>query len=94
MSKDLAEQNLKIYHIKLNSAAEEFGIVIEGVQVLSALDNFASACAMFVGLTYALNLAYPKEVRYTFEMFQKILLELDCTKLSPKLMSLKNKLLV
>lgn len=94
VSKDLAEQNLKIYHIKLNSAAEEFGIVIEGVQVLTALGNFARACAMFVGLTYVLNLAYPKEVRYTFEMFQKIFLELDCTKLSPKLISLKNKLLV
>ncbi|XP_058233597.1 uncharacterized protein LOC131344999 isoform X2 [Hemibagrus wyckioides] len=59
------------------------GIVLEGIEVLTGL-----ACALLLGLIYAINLSYPKELRYTFEFFQKILLELDSGKLSPKIHSL------
>ena len=88
VSQDLAEQRMGIY-----KGPDNIGIVVEGITVLTALTNFPRACAMLVGLTYAVNLAYPKELRYTFEVFQKLFLELDSSKLSPKVNSLKNKLL-
>uniref|UniRef100_A0A3Q2EFD0 Uncharacterized protein n=1 Tax=Cyprinodon variegatus TaxID=28743 RepID=A0A3Q2EFD0_CYPVA len=92
---DLAVQRMKIYSIQTNlsEGTEDIGIVIDGTKVLTALGNFSRASAMLVGLTYAVNLAYPKELRYTFEAFQKLFLELDCSKLSPKVNSLKSKLL-
>nr|XP_024659322.1 uncharacterized protein LOC106674778 [Maylandia zebra] len=93
-SQDLSEQRMKIYKIKaVGSEEDDIGIVLEGVRVMPALGNFPRACAMLVGLTYAVDLAYPKELKYTLEVFQKLFLELDCAKLSPKVNSLKNKLL-
>ncbi|XP_062412434.1 uncharacterized protein LOC134102365 [Sardina pilchardus] len=95
VSQDLAVQRIKIYTIKANTSEgpDDVGIVVEGLKVLTALGNFARACSMLVGLIYAVNLAYPKELKYTFEVFQKLLLELDCSKLTPKVNNLKNKLL-
>uniref|UniRef100_A0A3Q3G564 Uncharacterized protein n=1 Tax=Labrus bergylta TaxID=56723 RepID=A0A3Q3G564_9LABR len=95
VARDLAVQSMKRYRIKTNVSEdpEDIGIVVYGVKALTALKNFPRACSMLVGLTYAVDLAYPKELRYTFEVFQKLLLELDSSKLSPKVTSLKNKLL-
>lgn len=92
---DLALQRIKIYHIKTETSEgpNDIGIVVEGIKVLTALGNLPRACAVLIGLAYAVNLAYPKELRYTLEVFQKLFLELDCSKLSPKVNSLKNKLL-
>jgi len=67
--------------------------MLEGIEVMTGLSGVAKACVYLVGLIYAINLSYPKELRYSFEFFQKILLELDSGKLSPKVYSLKNKLL-
>ena len=95
MAQDLALQDMKIYSSQTNpsEATEDIGIVIDGTKVLTGLGNFPKACAMLIGLTYAVDLAYPKELKYTFEAFQKLFLELDCLKLSPKVNSLKSKLL-
>lgn len=68
-------------------------IVLEGSKVLSKCENTAKACALLMGLIYALNLQYPSKLKYTFEVFQKLFMELDGLKLSPKVRSLKNKLL-
>uniref|UniRef100_A0A3P8Y3Y4 Uncharacterized protein n=1 Tax=Esox lucius TaxID=8010 RepID=A0A3P8Y3Y4_ESOLU len=87
IASDLAVQRIKIYHIKTTTpeGPDDIGIVVEGVKVLTTLGNFPRACSMVIGLAYAVNLAYPKEVRYTLEVFQKLLLELDYSKLSPKI---------
>lgn len=71
----------------------DVGIIIEGAEVLSNCNNVAKASTLLIGLIYSLNLSYPSQLKYTFEVFQKIFLELDVLKMSPKVHSLKNKLL-
>uniref|UniRef100_A0A8C1WYW3 Uncharacterized protein n=1 Tax=Cyprinus carpio TaxID=7962 RepID=A0A8C1WYW3_CYPCA len=67
------------------------GIVLEGIEVMTGLAGVAKACAFLLGLIYAINLSYPKEISYSFLFFQKILLELKKGKLSLKVYFLKNK---
>ncbi|KAJ8009510.1 hypothetical protein DPEC_G00089630 [Dallia pectoralis] len=68
-----------------NSAAEEdpaaVSIVIEGNQVLNTCGYRTKACVMLMGLIYALNLEYPKKLKFTFEVFQKLFLEIDGAKM-------------
>ncbi|XP_054589739.1 uncharacterized protein [Nothobranchius furzeri] len=71
----------------------DVGVVLEGVEVLHSLQSVSHACVMLYGLIYALNLSYPKNLKRTFEVYQKILMDLDSTKLSPKVQALKLKLL-
>ena len=62
--------------IKENEASEEsedIGVVLEGIRLLRDLDNISLAVAMLFGLMYALNISYPADLRYTFEVVQKIL---------------------
>jgi len=51
---------------------EDIDVLIEGVEVLTGLGNIAQACALLFGLIYCLNLSYPAELKYTFEVFLKI----------------------
>ncbi len=71
----------------------DVGVVLEGVEVLPNLKNVTLGCVMLFGLIYALNLNYLKDLKCTFEVFQKLLMELDTTKLSPKVQELKIKML-
>lgn len=70
----------------------DVGIVIEGVEVLHDLGDIATACALLMGVIYALNLSYPQELKGFFEVLQKIFLQLDASRLSTKVQMLKNKL--
>ncbi|XP_066527645.1 uncharacterized protein [Hoplias malabaricus] len=92
---DLKDHTLKIVTKggSTDGSPLEAGIVLEGVQVIAGLQSVPNACVILIGLMYAVNLSYPKSPRYTFEFFQKMLLELDSGKLSPRILSLKNKLL-
>ncbi|KAL3997111.1 hypothetical protein ACER0C_009767 [Sarotherodon galilaeus] len=71
---------------------EDIGIVIEGQRVLQDLDNCALAAAKLFGLMYTLNLTYPPELKYTFEVLQKLVMELEGNSLSKKAQVLKNRL--
>lgn len=88
---------LGIYAIKKEGAEptddlEDVGIIIEGVEVLHDLGNIANALAIVFGLMYSLNLSYPTNLKYTFEVLQKLVMELDGKHLSTKAQVLKNKL--
>lgn len=67
-------------------------IVIDGTEVLNEVPSLATAVAMFSGLVYALNIQYPKKLRYTFEFVQKILMGLSEKKMSPKIHRLSTQL--
>lgn len=55
-----------------SESGEELGVVIDGQKVFTILNNLPTACALLIGATYELNLAYHKELKYTFEVFQKL----------------------
>ncbi|XP_036946293.1 uncharacterized protein LOC119014943 isoform X1 [Acanthopagrus latus] len=65
-----------------SNSPKNIGIVIEGVEVITGLGDIVRACSVLLGLTYALNLDYPRQLKYTFEVFQKLFLELDDSELS------------
>ncbi|XP_030015298.1 uncharacterized protein LOC115436570 [Sphaeramia orbicularis] len=93
---DLEQVTMAVFSIRQEGCVElppeDIGIVIEGVTVLNGLSSVPSACALLLGLIYILNLAYPKSLRYTFEVFQKVFMELDSQKMSPKVHTLLGKL--
>ena len=69
---------------------EDISVLIEGVKGLSGLGNIAH-CALLFGLIS--NLSYPSELKCSFEVLQKILLNLDGQRFFSKAQFLKNKLL-
>ncbi|KAI9543826.1 hypothetical protein NQZ68_008874 [Dissostichus eleginoides] len=68
-------------------------LLLEGKEIMPGCGSTAKACTLLMGLIYALNLAYPPTLRYTFEVFQKPFLGLDGIKLTPKVQALKLNLL-
>ena len=70
---------------------KQAGKAIEGAEVLFGIPDVARACTYLMGLTYALELRYPNKLKYTFEAFQKIFLELEDVnkKMSSKVHDLK-----
>ncbi|XP_057196120.1 uncharacterized protein LOC130557969 isoform X3 [Triplophysa rosa] len=74
------------------SHALDISIVIDGVEVLNKLPSVACACTMMIGLIYALNLKYPEGLKYTFEAFQKILMDIENKQMSRRVQNLSSKL--
>lgn len=77
----IEETTVGIYVVKhdATSKPEDIGIVLEGQQVLQDLDSIALAVAMLFGLMYVLNPNYPDDLKYSFEVLQKIVMELEGT---------------
>ncbi|KAM9365953.1 uncharacterized protein KZ484_012071 [Pholidichthys leucotaenia] len=93
--KEEEEELCSMYVVKPGDATrkpEDMGVVTEGQIVLRDLDNVAFGAAMLFGLMYALNLNYPTELKYTFEVLQKVVMEPDSDTLSKKAQVLKNRL--
>ncbi|XP_071341699.1 uncharacterized protein [Trachinotus anak] len=94
----IAQTTMGIYVIRVDGADPgdemyaDVGVVLKGVEFLQNLQCVTLRCVMIFGLIYALNLSYPKDLTCTFKVFQKILMELDTTKLSPKVQALKTKM--
>lgn len=73
------------------SAVQIIAVILEEAIVLEDVPDLPSAPAYLFGLLCACNISYPKTVKYTFETFQHIFMEIgsDCTQ---PVQSLKNKL--
>ncbi|KAJ8369572.1 hypothetical protein SKAU_G00096000 [Synaphobranchus kaupii] len=95
--RDLEQLTMAVFVIRkegegLQWPPEDIGIVIEGVEVLHELTSVASACALLLGLIYTLILAYPKPLHFTFEVLQKIIMQLEQHKMSSKVQNLYGRL--
>ncbi|KAK3525828.1 hypothetical protein QTP70_010506 [Hemibagrus guttatus] len=66
------------------------GIIVEGTLVMEVIPDFPTAFMVLFGLLYALNIEYPKGLKYTFEAVQNIFVGLG-EKCTNKVQSLKNK---
>lgn len=76
-----------------NQGPAYVSVIIEGTEVLEDCRSVTNACLLLMGVIYAVNLSYPLKLKYTFEAFQKLFLELDVLKMSAKVQSLHKKLL-
>lgn len=72
---------------------KSIAIVLEEAVVLKDLPDVPSAVAYLFGLIFALNMEYPKEVKYTFEVIEKIFFELNIH-CSSRVKAVKTKLLL
>ena len=73
---------------------DDIGIFVEGVIILDNTGSEAQACAVMLGVIYALNPAYPTELRHYTDFIQKVLMQMDGENLSSKVLGLKNKISV
>ncbi|KAG9278031.1 sterile alpha motif domain-containing protein 3-like [Astyanax mexicanus] len=71
----------------------DFSVVLEEQIILNGITDFPHAVAMLVGLLFALNIDYPKELRYTFEVIQKVLMNIGGEQCSARVHGLRNRLL-
>uniref|UniRef100_A0A3B4GG48 Uncharacterized protein n=1 Tax=Pundamilia nyererei TaxID=303518 RepID=A0A3B4GG48_9CICH len=94
LMRDLKKHTMGIYVINKEDGQNGHydDIFVEGEIVMDNIGSPAQACALMLGVIYALNLAYPKELRHYYEFIQKVLMGLDGEKLSPKVLGLKNKI--
>ncbi|XP_072554773.1 sterile alpha motif domain-containing protein 3-like [Paramormyrops kingsleyae] len=68
-----------------------FSVVLEEAVVLKDISDLQSAVAYLFGLIFALDFQYPKELKYTFEVIEKVFMEMG-TQCSARVQSLKTKL--
>ena len=85
---------MKIAVVAQEEDREYIAVIVEGCEVLQDCKTLSNACLLLMGVIYAVNLSYPVKLKYTFEAFQKLLLEIDILKMSSKIQALHKKLLV
>ncbi|MED6242018.1 hypothetical protein ATANTOWER_031978 [Ataeniobius toweri] len=76
----------------LPSSYQDVAIVLEANVVIRHLCDLPSAFMTLMGLMYVLNLNYPKDLKYTFEVIQRLFLGIGIDSCSARVHSLKNTL--
>ncbi|KAG5271939.1 hypothetical protein AALO_G00185890 [Alosa alosa] len=67
-------------------------IILEETVVLQDIKDVPSAFTYLMGLVYAIDMQYPKNLKYTFEVIQKVFLNLGATSCSARTLSFRNKM--
>lgn len=65
-------------------------VVLEEAVVLSDLGDIPNALAVLMGLLYTLNIDYPKELKYTFEVMQRVLINTGAGQCSALVHAVRN----
>lgn len=68
-------------------------VVVEENIILHSIRDVPTGFAMLLGTIYCLNLEYPRNMRYTFEMLQKVIMNIKADQCSARVHGLRNKLL-
>ncbi|XP_059893073.1 uncharacterized protein LOC132446675 [Gadus macrocephalus] len=53
-----------------------FAVVLEEEIIFPSISDFPTAVALLMGLLFALNIDYPRDLKYTFEVIQKVLMDI------------------
>lgn len=72
--------------------SDDVALVIEEEVVLRGLGDIPNAYVNMMGLLYAFNINYPKNLKYTFEVIQRLLMNIGADMCSARVHSLKNTL--
>ncbi|XP_034534575.1 uncharacterized protein LOC117809017 isoform X2 [Notolabrus celidotus] len=87
------EMKVGIVMVKEGEDIVDVSVILEEAVVLCGLKDIPDAVAMLMGLLYALNIDYPKELKYTFEVIQKVLMNIGGGQCSSLVHGLRNRLL-
>lgn len=71
----------------------DVAVVLEEHIILHDLRDVGNAFATLMGLLYCLNIDYPKGLKYTFELIQKVFVGIGSGNCSAKVHGLRNKML-
>ncbi|XP_024133663.1 uncharacterized protein LOC112149902 [Oryzias melastigma] len=68
-------------------------LVLEEQIILHDVKDFTQAIALLMGLLFSLNIDYPRGLRYTFEVVQKVFMDIGGGQCSSMVHGLRNRLL-
>ncbi|XP_057210954.1 uncharacterized protein LOC130567073 [Triplophysa rosa] len=72
----------------------DVAIVLEEQIVIDDLKDVSQGFAHLMGLLYVLNISYPKELKYTFEVVQKVIMKIGGDTCSSRVHAVRKKLLL
>ncbi|KAJ3603400.1 hypothetical protein NHX12_031142 [Muraenolepis orangiensis] len=91
--KEFLPETIAIFIIRdAQAAPKDIGIILEGQEVVNKLASVTNAVAILLGFLYALNLEYPKTLKFMFQYIQKVFIELDPKGMPTKVKKLYDQL--
>lgn len=87
------DMNVDILLIKEGEDLLDASVVLEDQLILHGIRDHSYAVAMLMCLLYALSIDNPKELQYSFEVIQKVLMTIGSDHCSARVHGLRNRLL-